>query len=105
VALEHGALRIVREGRHAKFLEAVEQVTFSGAHARAQGQRALYVTERCVLELRSAGLTLTELAPGVDLERDVLAHMGFTPLFPEGGPRPMDARLFAEARMGLGARQ
>jgi propionate CoA-transferase len=56
-----------------------------------------------VLELKPAGLTLTELAPGVDLERDVLAHMGFTPLLPEGGPRPMDARLFTDAAMGLGA--
>jgi propionate CoA-transferase len=101
VAVEHGGLRIVREGRQRKFVAAVEQVTYSGAQARAQGQRALYVTERCVLELRAEGPILTELAPGVNLEREVVAQMGFRPRLPEGGPRPMDARLFSGAPMGL----
>ena len=104
VAAEDGALRILREGRHRKFLEKVEQVTFSGDQARARGQRALFVTERCVFELLPEGLTLVELARGLSLERDVLAHMGFHPRLPPGGPRPMDARLFQPSRMGLEAR-
>jgi len=101
VAVDQGALRIVREGRHRKFLDHVEQVTFSGAQARARRQRALFITERCVLELLPEGLTLIELARGLSLERDVLAHMGFSPRLPPGGPRPMDARLFSPSPMGL----
>ncbi|MFT3779168.1 MAG: acyl CoA:acetate/3-ketoacid CoA transferase [Ottowia sp.] len=95
-------LRIRREARGPKFVAEVEHRTFSGRHAAAQGKEVLYVTERCVLELREDGLVLTEIAPGIDLERDVLAHMAFRPLI-EGpdGPRLMDARIFQDEPMGL----
>jgi propionate CoA-transferase len=96
-----GTLRIAQEGRSRKFVAAVEQVTFNGSLAAAAGQRVLYVTERCVLQLTSAGLALVEVAPGIDLERDILALMEFRPLVAD--PKPMDDRLFRTSAMGLEA--
>jgi propionate CoA-transferase len=87
------------EGRHRKFLRRVEQVTFNGVEAARRGQRVTYVTERCVLELTPVGPRLTEMAPGLDLEADVLAHMDFRPIV--GEVRRMDARLFSPGPMGL----
>jgi propionate CoA-transferase len=83
-----------------KFLREVEQRTFSGEYAAAMGQPVLYVTERCVFELMSDGLELIEIAPGVDLEKDILAHMGFEPII-HGEPKLMDARIFIAEPMGL----
>jgi propionate CoA-transferase len=74
-----GELKIVREGKVAKFVERVDHLTFSGAYPRQRGQRILYITERAVFELDSDGLRLLEIAPGIDLERDILAHMAFRP--------------------------
>ena len=100
IVIQDGALRIAHEGKHPKLVQAVEQVTFNGAYARSLGREILYVTERAVFTLTDHGLTLTEIAPGVDVERDVLAHMAFTPhVAPD--LRPMDARLFRDAHMGL----
>jgi propionate CoA-transferase len=95
-----GKLAVVREGRAFKFGAQVQQVTFAGARAAADGRRVLYVTERCVFELSPHGLVLTEVAPGVDLERDILQRMAFAPLMPEA-PQPMDARLFNDEPIGL----
>ncbi|WP_238418655.1 CoA-transferase [Gordonia sp. 'Campus'] len=75
-----GELRIRREGATAKFVRSVDQVTFSGSRALAHGRRVLYVTERAVFRLTTAGLELVEIAPGVDVERDILPHMGFRPI-------------------------
>ena len=100
IAIEHGKLVIRRDGPARKFVAEVEHRTFSGAQARARGQPVLYVTERCVLKLTDQGLELIEIAPGVDLERDVLARMDFAPRMP-APPKEMDARLFAPAPMGL----
>ncbi len=69
----------MKNGRHQKFIAGVEQVTFSGDYARDNNQRVLYVTERCVFELTANGLTLTEVAPGIDVKRDVLDLMEFRP--------------------------
>lgn len=102
LAVEDGRLRIEREGRERKFVRAVEHRTYSGPVAAARGQPALYVTERCVFELSASGLVLTEVAPGIDIERDILAHMDFAPLIPQP-PRAMDARIFLPAAMGLRA--
>ena len=83
-----------------KFLADVEQRTFSGPYAAAAGQPVLYVTERCVFQLTPDGLELTEIAPWADLEKDVLAHLGFEPII-RGEPKLMDARIFAAGPMGL----
>jgi propionate CoA-transferase len=83
-----------------KFLASVEQRTFSGSYAAGAGQPVLYVTERCVFRLTQAGLQLIEIAPGIDLERDVLAHVGFTPII-DGEPKLMDTRIFCDEPMGL----
>ena len=99
LAIEGGTLRIVREGRAHKFGARVQQVTFSGKVAAAQGKPVLYVTERCVFRLTDAGLELVEVAPGIDIERDILACMGFRPIMRQ--VRLMDARLFRPEPMDL----
>ncbi|MBX3637340.1 MAG: malonate decarboxylase subunit alpha [Rubrivivax sp.] len=86
-----------------KFVPQVEQRTFSGREAWRRGQPVLYVTELAVFGLHERGLELLEIAPGLDLERDVLAGMGFRPVI-ERPPGLMDAAIFADAPMGLRAR-
>ncbi len=80
VSLENGALRIVREGQVRKFVAEIEQLCFNAARARRHGQHVLYVTERAVFQASAEGLELIEIAPGVNLERDVLAQMDFRPV-------------------------
>src|SRR3954462_2154385 len=99
IAMEDGKLRIVRERRSRKFVEAVQQITFSGAYAAETGQPVFYVTERCGFRRTPAGMELTEIAPGIDIDRDILGHMGFAPIVAD--PKPMDARIFREPVMGL----
>jgi len=93
IAAEGGKLRIVSEGRVRKFVERVELVSFSAAHSRDVGQEVLYVTERAVFRLTPDGLELREVAPGVDVERDVIGQMAFRPIVRE--VRPMRSGLFA----------
>ncbi len=100
LAIAHGQLRILREGAAQKVVPAVEHVTFSGARALRQGQKVTYVTERCVMQLLPEGLTVTEVAPGIDLERDVLGQTEVA-LRVSPGLRVMDARLLHEPPMGL----
>lgn len=100
LAVEGGRMRIEREGGVAKLVPQVEHVTFSGRRAREQGQQATYITERCVLRLEEGGVTVVEIAPGIDLERDVLAQAGF-PLRVSRDLKPMDARLFRDQPMKL----
>ena len=78
----------------------VEHVTFSGARALRQAQKVTYITERCVMALQPAGLTVTEIAPGIDLERDVLGQTR-VPLRVSPDLRTMDAKLFHESAAGL----
>lgn len=100
VSVEGGRLRIGQEGKTRKFVECVEQITFSGAYAVSRGQSVHYITERAVFRLTAAGIELIEIAPGIDLERDVLALMSFRPqISPQ--LRLMDERIFAERPMGL----
>jgi len=89
----NGRLVIEKEGRNSKFRAQVQHVTFAGREAVARGQRVLYVTERCVLELGPHGLVLVEVAPGIDIERDILAHMAFSPIMVPP-PVTMDAKIF-----------
>lgn len=100
LAVSEGRLTIRQEGRFTKARDHVQQVTFSGAEALRRGTPVKYVTERCVFELRPEGVTLTEIAPGVDLQRDILDQMEFAPPIADD-LRPMAADLFAEARLGL----
>jgi propionate CoA-transferase len=99
IKVEDGCLRIVQEGRARKFVNKIEQVTFSGPYAASTGQNVLYVTERCVFKLTAQGLELVEVAPGVDIDKDILAHMDFKPLIID--PQPMDPRLFLPEAMQL----
>ena len=99
LAVEQGQLTILQEGRHRKFVETIEQVTFSGEYAARLGKRVLYVTERCVFALTAEGLELIEIAPGIDLERDILSQMAFRPIVRQ--PVLMDARIFRPEPMGL----
>lgn len=100
VRLGDGRLEIVEDGPIAKFLPEVAQITWSGRVGRERGQRVVYVTERAVLELREAGPTVVEIAPGIDLKRDVLDRAGI-PLAVADDLRLMDERLFREEPMGL----
>ena len=100
IAVNDGRLAIVEEAKSRKFVDHVEHVTFSGPFAAARGQRVLYVTERCVFALRPDGLELTEVAPGIDIERDILSLMDFKPLIPRE-PSLMDARIFRDGPMDL----
>lgn len=99
IAVEDGRVRIVHEGRSRKFIQNVEQITFSGKFARMRSQPVFYVTERCVFQLRPEGLELIEVAPGIDIERDILANMEFRPIVNE--PVLMDARIFRDEPMDL----
>ena len=93
-------LRILAEGRERKFKKQVQQITFSADYARKKGQKVLYITERAVFRLEDRGLTLIEIAPGVDLEQDILRSMDFKPIIsPE--LKLMDRRIFSEEPMGL----
>lgn len=97
--VEDGQLQILQEGRVRKFVDHVDQVTFSGQRALREGQPVLYVTERCVFKADPEGLRLLEISPGIDLERDILQHMDFEPVV--GTVVEMDQRLFASETMGL----
>ena len=100
VAVENGALKILKEGETVKFVAEVEHRTFSGEVAFKSGQPVLYITERCVFRLVESGLELIEIAPGVDLEKDVLALMEFRPAI-SPNLKTMDERIFCDAPMGL----
>jgi propionate CoA-transferase len=95
-----GELRIHHPGRTPKFVPNVSHVTFSAEQARRRGQEVRYVTERCVLRLADDGLEVIEIAPGVDLERDVLAPLPFRPAV-SPTLRTMDTAIFRPGRMGL----
>ncbi|RQH05764.1 acyl CoA:acetate/3-ketoacid CoA transferase [Paraburkholderia dinghuensis] len=100
VEVRDGKVAIRRDGAVCKFVEQVEHVTFSGAVALRRGQTTLYITERCVFRLTDHGLELIELAPGIDLERDVLSKMAFRPAI-SAQVKTMDAAIFSPAPMGL----
>ena len=100
VGVDDGRLRILQEGKSRKFVPEVEHRTFSGSYARKRKQPALYVTERCVFRLGDEGLELVEIAPGIDLERDILAQMGFQPVVSKD-LRTMDDAIFRDSPMGL----
>jgi propionate CoA-transferase len=99
-AIEGGRLRITNDGDVKKFVREVEHRTFSGSVSVQRGQYVLYVTERCVFKLTAEGLELVEVAPGIDIERDILARMDFKPIL-RRDPATMDERIFSNGAMGL----
>ena len=100
VAVEDGRLRILQEGRSRKFVTEVEHRTFSGEYARKRRQPVTYITERCVFRLADKGMELVEIAPGIDLERDIFACMDFRPAVSKD-LRTMDGAIFRNGPMGL----
>jgi propionate CoA-transferase len=100
VHIQNAKLHLPKGEQARKFVSEVEHRTFSGEHSARRGQEVLYVTERCVFRLTLDGLELIEIAPGVDLQRDVLDLMDFVPKLAEPLDQ-MDIRVFTEAPMGL----
>lgn len=100
VKVGDGKLKILQEGSIKKFVKNVEHITFSGEYARKIGKEVLYVTERGVFRLGKDGLVLEEIAPGVDLEKDILSKMEFSPTIPIK-LKLMDEKIFKKAKMGI----
>jgi len=100
ISTDGGKLKIVKEGSVRKFVERVGHLSFNGPYTESLGITVRYVTERAVFEMREGRLTLIETAPGIDLERDVLAQLG-TPVRMADKLQQMDARVFRDAPMGL----
>lgn len=98
--IRDGEIKILQEGAEKKFIDEVEQITFSGEYAVKIGQPVMYITERAVFELRKDGVYLTEIAPGIDLQTQVLDLMDFKPKM-DGVPKLMDRRIFCDEQMGL----
>ncbi len=98
--LANGRLRVRAEGTLPKFVEQVREISFSGEQALARGQQVRFITERAVFDLRADGVTLIELAEGLDVERDVIAQMGFRPNVADD-LRPVDPRVYRPEVMGL----
>lgn len=98
--INDGKLVILEEGKSIKFIDHVEQITFSGDYANKTGQPVIYITERAVFELRPDGVYLTEVAPGIDIKTQILDLMEFEPKM-DGEPKLMDARIFKDEKMGL----
>jgi propionate CoA-transferase len=97
-----GGVRVVHEGSLRKFVPQVREVTFNGHLARERGQEVRYVTDRAVFALADDGIVLTEIASGIDLERDVLSRMAFRPRVADD-LKTIDARVYAKGPMGLAA--
>ncbi|AJQ29457.1 acyl CoA:acetate/3-ketoacid CoA transferase [Pelosinus fermentans] len=100
VNIADGKLKIVNEGKVKKFLDHVEQITFSGTYAQKTQQSVMYITERAVFELTAKGVMLTEIAPGVDIDKDILALMDFKPII-SPNIKMMDERIFRDEIMGI----
>ncbi len=93
-------LEILKEGEKKKFVNQLEQITFSAKNALENNIDVLYVTERAVFKLRRGGLELIEIAPGIDLKKDILDLMEFKPIISQNIKR-MDPRIFKEEKMNL----
>ncbi len=100
IAVQDGVLAIRAEGRSKKFISDVEQITFSGKYAAMRGQNVLFITERCVFRLSERGMEVVEIAPGIDLQRDIVGQMEFEPEV-SSSLKVMDKRIFREEVMGL----
>ncbi|MBF0405878.1 MAG: acyl CoA:acetate/3-ketoacid CoA transferase [Candidatus Riflebacteria bacterium] len=100
IASKDGSLKIVKEGKVKKFVKQVQQITFSGDYAIEKGTNVTYITERCVFKLSKDGLVLTEIAPGVDVQKDILDLMEFKPLIPSS-PKLMNPAIYNDCLMNV----
>lgn len=100
VNVEEGRLRILKEGKFRKFVPQVEQITLNADRAWSRGQRVMYITERAVFERDAQGMVLTEVAPGIDVQKEIAAVVGF-PLRVSENLKTMDERIFTQKSMGL----
>ena len=100
IVVSNGELKINSDGSEIKYVKEVQQVTFSGEYAVKSGQEVMYISERAVFKLTPEGLMLIEVAPGVDMQKDILGKMEFKPLI-SPDLKTMDPRLFRDERMGL----
>jgi len=100
VDIADGKIKIVNEGKVKKFINNIEQITLNGEYESKKNKKIILVTERAVFEYRKEGLTLIEIAPGVELEKDVLAQMEFKPVLADE-IKLMDERIFKDEPMGL----
>lgn len=92
--VEDGKMVIEQEGKYKKFVNKCPQLTFNAEQSLKKGNRILFITERCVIERTNEGMVLTEIAPGIDLQTQILDQMEFKPIIPEGGPKLMDPEIF-----------
>jgi propionate CoA-transferase len=100
VSFDDEKLKIINEGSIKKLVKNVRQISYNGRIARENGQKMHFVTERAVFELRKEGPVLVEIAPGIDLKKDILEQMEFTPII-DKNLRTMDTRLFSNGKFGL----
>lgn len=100
IAIEDGKLSILQEGKHKKFIKNVECISFSGKYAAENKQEVLYITERGVFKLIDGKMTLTEIAPGLDLQKDILEQMDFVPEI-SSELKIMDTGMFTENWEGI----
>jgi propionate CoA-transferase len=100
IKIENGVLKIINEGTNKKFIDSVHQITFSGNRAMKLEQPVMYITERAVFELKEDGLYLTEIAPGIDIQKDILDVMDFAPII-NNNLKVMDKRIFIDELMRL----
>jgi propionate CoA-transferase len=98
IRVSNNRINILRDGT-TKFVERVFKVVFSGHQAVKYGQEVLYVTERAVFRLKRNGMILEEIAPGIDLDKNIYSKMGFTPI--KGSVKEMDERIFSDGKMGV----
>lgn len=98
--VQDGKLVIINEGQKKKFIKNIEEITFSAEQSFELDQNVIFVTERCVFKLDKEGLILTEVAPGIDIQKDILANMEFMPIISDN-IKEMDIRIFKEEKMGL----
>lgn len=95
--VEDGKMVIDQEGRFDKFVDSCRQLSFNAGQCLTRGNRVTFITERCVIARTREGMILKEVAPGIDIQTQILDHMGFAPIIPEGGPALMDPEIFKES--------
>ena len=99
IVVSDNRIKILRDGTIPKFIDNVFKVVFSGHQAIKYGQEIVYITERAVFRLTENGIILEEIAPGIDLHKDIISKMGFMPIV--GSINEMDKRIFNDGKMGI----